>query len=294
MANRLLYNEDRHKECFCNKTCDEPAAKLMLFPAESRGHVNISKSEILFVLDGSGRITLENIHLSCNLAKGEFIFLPAGTRLTCNFNKDSAIIVVRMIVNTPECQATRIDAAVKPATDGVTPGIHSLKVNKRIQHFLSGLRATIEDGFMCELYMQSEVARLLMLIHAYYSPQECADFFAHIMSADVKFSEFVRTNYQKYKTVAQMAETLNMTTQAFSSYFKKIFGMPPHKWMQREKARLIYLDICRSDIPLKEIAMKHEFPIPSNFFRFCKNSFGDSPGNIRKNLRNNPAYINHN
>jgi AraC-like DNA-binding protein len=62
--------------------------------------------------------------------------------------------------------------------------------------------------------------------------------------------------------------------------------MPPHQWMQREKARRIYLDICRNDMPLKEIALKYEFPLPSHFFRFCKQTFGESPGSIRKRLKN--------
>ncbi|MDR2894365.1 MAG: helix-turn-helix transcriptional regulator [Alistipes sp.] len=88
----------------------------------------------------------------------------------------------------------------------------------------------------------------------------------------------------KYRTIDELSKAIGMNPQAFAIRFKKIFGTTPHKWMQQEKARRIYLDICRSELSLKEIAERYDFTLLPNFYRFCKQIFGDSPGRIRKGL----------
>ena len=254
------------------------------FEQEITETVDILQQEILFVLQGGGRIVMEQANVSRSLTKGEFVFLPGGTRLSYHFDKNTVLMMVRIVVESPECHAFRVYQSVEGQDQGSSE-IYVLKANKRMWHFLEGLQETLADGFQCRIYMRTEVLRMLFLLHAYYSPQECADFFSHIVTPDVKFSEFVRMNHMKYKTVNEMADALFMTTQAFSNRFKRVFGTTPYKWMQQEKARLIYLDICRNEMPLKEIVIKYDFPLASNFFRFCKQTFGDSPGNIRRSLK---------
>jgi AraC-like DNA-binding protein len=164
-------------------------------------------------------------------------------------------------------------------------GIYALKMGKRMRSFVAEIIDTVNDGFLCRHFLEGEANRALYLLNAYYSEDERVKFFSHILTPDIKFSEFVRMNHMKYRTIGELSDVLCMTPQAFANRFKKVFGMTPHKWMQQEKARLIYLDICRSDMPLKEIAIKYDFPLSSNFFRFCKQTFGESPGNIRKSLQ---------
>jgi AraC-like DNA-binding protein len=276
------------KNCFCQKDSGGPVAMVREFKKGTKGAVNILQQEILFMIRGGGRITIEDTEIGRTLRQGEFVFLPAGIRLACDFEQDTTILLVRIIVDHPECHALRVD---KPTGHQEIPPseIYALKINKRMQNFTEELLESLADGHQCRLYMQAEVGRMLFLLHSYYPMQERVDFFSHILTPDIKFSEFVRMNHTKYKTVGEMAEALFMTTQAFSNRFKKVFGMPPHRWMQREKARKIYLDICRNDMPLKEIVVKYDFPLSSNFFRFCKQTFGDTPGNIRKKLHGSTA-----
>jgi AraC-like DNA-binding protein len=279
----MLHNPEI-QDCFCQKDDGGPVVLLREFAQGATGTVDISQQEILFVIRGGGRITITDVNISRMLTRGDFVFLPAGIRLACEFSKNTLILLVRIIVDHPECHAIRIKKTVGHSNEP-SQGIYVLKANKRMWQFIDGVRQALADGFRCRLYMQAEVLRMLSMIHAYYPMEERVDFFSYILTPDIKFSEFVRKNHMKYKTVSEMAEALFMTSQAFSNRFKKVFGMPPHRWMQREKARRIYLDICRNDMPLKEIVIKYDFPLSSNFFRFCKQTFGESPGNIRKGLR---------
>ncbi len=254
----------------------------------AQGTVSVLQQQVLFVLRGSLRISMEHTDIEQDLEQGDFIFQPGGSYWACHFAEETTLMMVRIIVDSPECHALMIQ---KPASSGgrERPGLFVLKANPRMWHYLEGVRESLNDGFQCRLYMRTEVFRMLFLLHAYYSPQECGEFFSHVQTPDIKFSEFVRTNHMKYKTVGEMAEALFMTSQAFSNRFKRVFGMPPYKWMQREKARQIYFDICRNDMTFKEIVIKYDFPLSSNFFRFCKQTFGQSPGNIRKGLQKTPC-----
>jgi AraC-like DNA-binding protein len=242
------------------------------------------------MVKGEGRIYMEGMNIRGELKKGDIAFLPSGSSWVCDFAENTTLLIVRMVVDHPGCHPLKINGANAYSSNSPL-GVYTLKANKRMWHFIEGLRLTLSDGLDCRLYMEAEVFRMLSLFSAYYSPQEIKEFFSQILTPDIKFSEFVRVNYMKYRTVGEMAEALFMTSQAFSNRFKKIFGLPPHQWIQREKARKIYIDICQNDIPLKEIAIKYEFPLPSHFFRFCKQTFGESPGRIRRRLESSSTIL---
>jgi AraC-like DNA-binding protein len=279
----VLKNSETHKDCFCHKDSEEPAILLQEYPEATRLTVNVLQRQILFMIRGEGRITIENTNVDRILKKEEFIFLPAGARLVCDCLKNTMILSVRIVVDHPQCHALKIQNTTRHRDDG-SSGIYALKVNKQMRQFVKDMLGMLDNGFQCRLHMQTEASRMLFLLHGYYSQQECVDFFSHIQTPDIKFSEFVRKNHTKYKTIGEMADAVFMTSQSFSKRFKKVFGMPPHRWMQQEKARSIYEDICKNELSLKEIAIKYEFPLSSHFFRFCKQTFGESPGNIRKGI----------
>ena len=288
MSHNLLHNPERYKSCFCNKNDGNNIVELLEFPEEQTGTSNIFQQEIVFVIRGYIQITIEGFTIGRRLKIGEFVFLPAGARLTYEALPDTAILIVRVSGDVPECPVFRMDGVTGNITIQRDPtGLHALKTNKRVDNFISELLETLSDGFLCRHYLQSEANRLLFILNAYYSEEDRVRFFAHILTPDIKFSEFVRMNHMKYRTIGELSGVLCMTTQAFSNRFKRVFGMTPHKWMLREKARHIYNDICKTNMPLKEIALKYDFPLSSNFFRFCKHTFGESPGRIRKNLYRN-------
>ncbi len=281
----MVHNLEHYKNCYCNKSGGGDVVEFLEFPDEKSGVAHIFRQEILFMIRGSADISFEGLGAGGRVKKGEFVFLPAGSRVACNIAGDSAVLVVRIPDSFPECPVFTMNKTMSNVAIHRDPRvIHVLKSHRRIRSFISDLLVSLEDGFLCRHFLEGEANRLLYLITAYYSEQERVKFFSRILTPDIRFSEFVRINHMKYRTIADLSEALCMTPQAFSNRFKKVFGMTPHKWTQQEKARQIYLDICRSDMPLKEIAIKYDFPLSSNFFRFCKQTFGESPGSIRRNI----------
>jgi AraC-like DNA-binding protein/mannose-6-phosphate isomerase-like protein (cupin superfamily) len=286
----LVHNIDRYQSCFCNKESEDRIVELIEFPHEKTEMIHVFRQEILFVVRGNVSIAMEGMSERQKLTRGEFVFLPSGTHMACRATRETAMLVIQIEGEIPECPVFKINASSDNVALYREPDtIYALRANQRIRNFIDEILESLSDGFVCRHFMMGEANRLLFLLNAYYSETERIKFFSRILTPDIKFSEFVRMNYSKYRTVGEMAEAMFMTSQAFASRFKKVFGTTPHKWTLQEKARQIYLDICRSDMPLKEIAMKHEFPLSSNFFRFCKQTFGESPGNIRKSLRHNKS-----
>ncbi len=278
----MLKNLELQESCACNNPDRTPVVTIEEFTTDQQGTLNLGAREIIFITNGTVRLTLEDGTTRRRLEKGEFVFMPTGSRIAFDAAAGSAMLRVKLVGKLPECHLFRINRVAKHIEK--YDGIYALKANERIERFIEDMLGVVGDGMKCEMYMHIEVSRLLFLIHAYYSEEECLKMFSYIISPDVKFSEFVRTNYYKYKTVTQLADAACMTPQQFSNRFRKVFGTTPHKWMSAEKSQLIYRDICQSNKPLKEIAYEHDFSIQSNFIRYCRNTFGMSPGNLRKKM----------
>lgn len=280
---------DQFKSCYCNRSGANEIVKLLEYPHGRREMIHTHQPEIIFMVSGSAQITMGGTRCNGLLTRGEFIFAPQGSHLVCSFSDESAILEVRLSGDPPaECPVFKLDRTAEKATGYKTEiELFALKANRRIRNLVAELMATLNDGFICRHFLNGETNRLLFLLNAYYPEEDRVKFFSHVLTPDIRFSEYVRMNYMKFRTIGELADSLRMPAQAFSQRFRRVFGTTPHKWMQQEKARNMYLDICRSDMPLKEISLKYGFPLSSNFFRFCKATFGDSPGNIRKSLHKN-------
>lgn len=279
---------DLYRNCPCNTRGDEEVISIRSFGRSERHSTVVIQPLILFILNGSARVTIEGVESDCLLRRNDFMFAPSGAHLICNFVDDCVMIELRLSEEMPvQCPVFRIGQYkfehIADYRESST--IYPLRANRRLTNLASEMQASIADGFVCRHFLEGETTRFLFLLNAYYSEEERVRFFSRVITPDIRFSEFVRMNHSRYRTIYDMADELCLTPQAFSNRFKKVFGTTPHRWMQREKARHIYRDICRSEMPLKAIASKYGFPLTSNFFRFCKQTFGDSPGNIRRSLR---------
>lgn len=279
----MLHNLDIHKDCFCYEEGKNFIAEYFEFAHKKTNIVDIWDQEIIFVIKGSFEICLKYNEYDRKLVKDEFIFMPAGTKLLYKSPAGSAILVIRLSEKILECNILRFNEPfVMPNKHN---GIYALKLNDHMKHFVTGLIGTMKDGIKCKTYMKGEASKMLFLIRYCYPQDEYIKFFSSITSPDLKFSEFVRLNFMKYKTIEKMAYDINMTKSRFSRQFKKLFGMTPRSWVQREKAQLIYNEICQSDKLLKDIADKYEYTAVSNFTRYCNMKFGASPNTIRKRLK---------
>ena len=277
-----IYNAEEHLSCYCYEGGGDPVIEIRKIKRMETGELSLSKNEIVLVVGGKIRLNIYD-NTGLEIQKGQLVFLPSGFRFSYKTIAKGQILIFRLDESIHLCHSyslERLYSKVKKIEKSELVTV--LEFNARIWHFAKGLIETWEDGLKCRFYLQAKINELLILLRLYYSEEQLGNFFYFILSSDTAFSEFIRMNYLQYPTVGKLAEAMNMTTQQFTRRFNEVFGQAPYGWMQRDKARMIYGEICRNDKPLKEIASKYGFPIPANFNRFCKISFGMNPGEIRK------------
>lgn len=135
--------------------------------------------------------------------------------------------------------------------------------------FLRMLNTCITDQLKCIYYFEIKIKELL-------------NFFYPLLTKDTHFSDIILRNYNKVKTVKDLADLTHYSISGFEKRFKRVFGISPYKWLKKQKAKNIYREINYSVKTFKEISLEYDFTSPSHLNNFCKTNFGDTPGNIRR------------
>ena len=278
-----IHSEEVHRACYCFENESNSSIKLMVIEHGEANKITLPTHEIVFIMEGK---------VFCSLCdkpneeykKGQLIFLPAGDRFCYQATALSMVLILRLTDNVHLCPNFTIKHMYNRMKEEEKPeSLFPLEINDRLWHFAQGLIDTWKDGLKCKQYLRAEISKLLTMLPVYYTKDELSRFFYPILSPDTTFSEFVRKNHLKYRTVNELSAAMKMTPQQFTRRFQSVFSQAPYEWMQHQKARLIYEEICQTNKPLKEIALDYGFTDQSNFNRFCKSFYELAPGRIRKN-----------
>ena len=278
-----IHNMEEHSICYCYDNKENPLVKLVEIKSGELNKVTLSSNEIVFILEG--KICCASCDKSNEeFNKGQLLFLPMGDHLCYRAAAMSEVLVLRLIDNMHLCNNFNVkqlynNMSIEEKSDFPFP----LEINARLWHFAQGLIDTWHDGLKCKIYLRAEISKLLIMLPVYYSKEELSRFFYPILSPDSTFSEYVRLNHIKHRTVNEFAAAINMTAQQFTRRFHTVFGQAPYEWMQEQRARLIYGEITQGNKPLKEIAVDFGFTDQANFNRFCRAFFETTPGKMRKN-----------
>ena len=277
-----IYNIEEHLACLCYSNVDKPLIEVLHTSQIETEEISLVFNEIVFVMRGALRLTMQH-NLSVEASSGHLVFLPASSKIRYHASAGCIILILRIKDEIQLCHTFNLNR-LKNHVDKheKTVKFETMEINARLQHFAKGLIDMCEDGLKCRYLFKAKITEALIMLRAYYSEKQLFRFFYYYFSPDAAFAEFVYKNYMNYPTLNEFADAINMTPQQFSRRFNIVFGEAPYRWMQREKAQLIYGDICRSNKSIKEIAEKYGFNIQSNFNRFCKMSFGLNPSEIRK------------
>lgn len=159
-----------------------------------------------------------------------------------------------------------------------------LPVHYILNDYLYLLLRYIRNGLNCSKMDEIKTQELFLLIRNLYSKEEIANLFHPILGKSLSFKEKVLRNYQNVNSVDELAKILGMGRTNFDVKFKKEFGIPPLRWMLKEKAKRVRFSMAESEITLSDIMQKYNFNSPTHLNRFCKQQFGCSPSELMKRL----------
>ncbi|MDL2296741.1 helix-turn-helix domain-containing protein [Bacteroidales bacterium OttesenSCG-928-B11] len=235
---------------------------------------------VMFVTQGSLRISL-NMYKECVLGTGSFFFHPRNVKSLIESLEDYSIIIFRFPFNFLLCAQFPLE---KLSDDKQTKQkeLQSLPVRGAIKSFLDNVVDLFQDKNYCSYFHELKLKEFLFLIKVYYSEKELQRFFHPILNKDLEFAEKIYANLHKVKTVKDLIEIFNYSYSGFEKRFKRVFGISVYKWLQNERAKLIFHNITCTTKTIASIGYDFGFRSPSHFNDYCKRMFKETPGSLRK------------
>ena len=95
-------------------------------------------------------------------------------------------------------------------------------------------------------------------------------------------TEMLRSDLSETPAVLRVAEACRLSASQFGRAFRASTGLPPHRWLMRERILVAQDLLLRSPTPLSEIALICGFADQSHFSRVFRLVMGTSPGAWRR------------
>lgn len=240
------------------------------------------KNKIVFILEGDLEFRYNDLPEK-TAQKGDFFFIPSNGQFDLTALNKSVVVFIRLPGGGIICESYNVEKLYKNADEKDYHGsdINILKANSSLWYFFQGVNRSVENGLNCRCYFDNKIKEMLIILKASYPRKELQSFFSLILSPNMAFMEYVRANHGKYKTVAEFAGAMNMTPKNFSIRFAKVFGETPQHWMAKEKAKVVYTELCSGNKTIMQIADEQGFSSQQHLYKFCQREFGKNPKEIR-------------
>lgn len=273
-----------------NLPCDATAAGCRFVFADynegesfisSNGNVN----RVLYCLKGNVTIssTVFNEEI---ISEGDLVFIPRQASFKIFALKQTHLIIHLFDHTTchPENCILNFLFTHKKRTDIRNHYNCKLDSNKSIQTFMDSISNylinKIDDVFLWNLKHKE----LIWILSCYYPPLALQSFFHPMIDEEVPFKSLVLSHCMNARTAKELALMCGYGMETFRRLFNKEFQMPVYQWIQIKKTEQIYFRLSLLHLSLKEIAEDIGMS-PQQLNRFCKEKLGDTPGNLREQLK---------
>ncbi|MFV0365371.1 MAG: helix-turn-helix domain-containing protein [Mangrovibacterium sp.] len=277
-----------HTSCVNLNKHSNPPVTLKNFYSAERYKYYAETNEIIFIIDGVIDLTFNNTQETI-AQKDLAFFLCSGSFFSFDVVKDASFIIFKLenIVQFFEPSSlSSLKNYVNQNPELVNSNRNTkytwIPIHERLLSSITDLKQYLNDRLDCHIFLKNRIKEFFLRINTYYPPEVVYNFFRLITNEDINFSEYVRTNWMKYPSTNDMAESLNMTPKSFVAAFKKTFNTTPYRWFKLQRSKIIHYQLISSQKPIKEIAFNNGFNTLSQFSKFCTAEIGSSPSEIRK------------
>lgn len=276
-----LFYAEEHRNCYNYSSPQMSVFKSFSVDATNEtGFENIDRSVLVFILSGKICVTCGSFHERI-IETGHFVLFPKNTCIYGRALEKSEIISCAFIHNIKFCNKYSLENLANEVLNETEYDFYQLPIRKRLHDFLVLLSDCLNDGLGCSHFHNWKVQELFVLLRAYYSKEELAQFFYPILGQDIDFKDFILTNYTTIFDITEFAQKANMTPATFNRRFKNAFHQPAYKWLTARKAERVLRDIKISSMSFDEIATQHGFSSAAYLATFCKQHFEKSPSELR-------------
>lgn len=273
-----------------NRVCEgytgDSKAQFILNTVKAGGRIDTANHDfnnLLVVLEGR-LMAGYNEHRDIELGKDEMIFLPAYSVTRIQAVTDAKVMVGTF--NFPsDAYSSRTMQSLWELRLRTQFYFSSVPVKPVLKQYLDLLARYLNDGLQCDRLHEVKEKEIFMIFMWYYSDQEFVRLFYPIIVKSLDFRTMVMKNYTKAKSVSELAYMVGMSRSKFDYKFREEFGMSAKEFMQERMAAKIRYYMTKPGVTVKDIMTQCGFSSFTQFYRFCKKQFGESPSEImRKQL----------
>lgn len=277
---------DKCNSCFQNAKEQNSLFTTLSLVKGERFHIKgLDFAEILFLHTGKIQIEYHKPNFVLSILQGEMILLSEKTEAEFKILEDSIALFMRIENYDSICRNTLLSNSPSylNSVDFLKPFL--LSVDHTLICLSEVLISLIKKGINC-LYYQGLIRKtVFFLFEMSYTKEQVTNFFYPILTRGFKFKNFIYNNYKQVPTVIELIELSKLSRSAFYKIFKEEFGLPAKKWLVQKKMALIAEKFKDDQLTIKEIMFDVGFDNHSQFTRFCKTNFGDTPSNLIRKYR---------
>ena len=93
--------------------------------------------------------------------------------------------------------------------------------------------------------------------------------------------DYIQTHLDRDLSLAELAETLNLSPTYFASEFKQAIEISPHQYVIQQRVKQAKLMLSKTDLAIADIAIQVGFSSQSHLTQHFKRFTGKTPKQIR-------------
>ena len=279
-----LFYLNEHTSCYNYARCVQEGFRCYTLDKGLEHEEELQHDCILFVLQGSLRLSYNEFQIT--ISAGKMVFICRGSLFTTYSLEKSEIVVALFEGGVWSCQKIYF-SELSHLRDVTEYRMEPLEIKDRLYRFLELLECYLKDGANCVHFHEIKIKELFWNMRFYYSKHELAAFFYLIIGRSQDFRNKVLNNYKGCKTVKELASACGISLSSFKRQFSAEFGETPTGWMHKQLVQEIKYKLSVTDIPLGSIVYELNFSSLAHFSRFCKRCLGCPPKEWREQIKSN-------
>lgn len=236
-------------------------------------HLTIKKGESISSIEKTYNylffVTKGKVEIVCNeysriVKSGEIILIPKSAESTIHILQNADIIIHSFTRLLNLCDRFALENLEKYASK-IAYNFEAVKMATPFYAFLDSVAFYLENKMFCMHIQEIKQTEMLMIFRAFYSKEECTKLFYPLLSPNIDFKNMVLENFQKVKTVHELADICCLSLTTFNRKFKELFKDSPYNWILKQKAKHIQMKLKQLNIPICDIIEEYGFSSPGHF-----------------------------
>lgn len=265
-----------------------------LFETENRGirSVMLSRTILGYIRSGTKRLHLNDY--TTNVTQGELFIMERGIHYEENIPSQegtfeqiafylSAADIYNLLFNL-NAGFGSLDIARHHCAKCHTKSVVSHPADRYISALFADVNRMLNRAKNQEGAMRGQI-KLNELLFLILNGEESCLKHKLINAADMVYEHFFEVIYQNLFcdiTIEELASLTNRSLTSFKKEFKRIFGMPPHRWIverRLERARMLLLSTHKT---VSEVGVECGFTNISHFIKLFKRRYGATPKTLQR------------